>query len=162
MAYSHYLKPFSRPTIEKMNALRARHGLPDVQNQTQMGTTTDPVFSIWSEKKFGEYLTPFYEILGAEPEATLADYVDSIDYAVKKIGIDHVGISSDFNDGGGVVGWENVSQSRNVTAELMQRGYSDEDIAKLWGANFLRVWEAAQKAAMPTPPPIAHYPQGTP
>lgn len=161
VAYSHYLKPFSRPTIEKMNALRARYGLPDIQSQTQMGTTTDPVFSIWSEKKFGEYLTPFYDIVGAEPKATLADYVDSIDYAVKKIGIDHVGISSDFNDGGGVVGWEDASQSRNVTAELIQRGYSDEDIAKLWGANFLRVWEAAQKAARPTPPPVAHNLQGT-
>ncbi|MDS5937822.1 membrane dipeptidase, partial [Streptococcus pneumoniae] len=102
VAYSKYLKPFSRETIARMNALRERYGLPDVQNQTQMGTTTDPVFSIWPEKKFGEFLTPFYDILGQEPEATLAEYVDSIDYAVKKIGIDHVGISSDFNDGGGV------------------------------------------------------------
>lgn len=149
VAYSKYLKPFSRETIAKMNELRARYHLPDVQNQTQMGTTTDPVFSIWSEKKFGEYLTPFYDILRQEPEATLSDYVDSIDYAVKKIGIDHVGISSDFNDGGGVIGWQNSSENRNVTAELIQRGYSDEDIAKLWGANFLRVWEAAQKAARP-------------
>ncbi|MCS3472370.1 microsomal dipeptidase-like Zn-dependent dipeptidase [Pseudomonas sp. JUb42] len=162
VAYSKYLKPFSRKTIEKMNELRARYNLPDVQNQTQMGTTTDPVFSIWSEKKFGEYLTPFYDILGEEPEATLADYVDSIDYAVKKIGIDHVGISSDFNDGGGVEGWENVSQVRNVTAELMQRGYSDEDIAKLWGGNFLRVWEAAQKAAAPAAAAIVQHSQGKP
>ncbi len=156
VAYSKYLKPFSRETIAKMNDLRARYGLPDVQNQTQMGTTTDPVFSIWSEKKFGEFLTPFYDILRQEPEATLADYVDSIDYAVKKIGIDHVGISSDFNDGGGVIGYQNVGESRNVTAELMQRGYSDEDIAKLWGGNFLRAWEAAQKAAKPATPPVAH------
>ncbi|MDE1165510.1 MAG: dipeptidase [Pseudomonas sp.] len=159
VAYSKYLKPFSRPTIEKMNALRARYNLPDVQNQTQMGTTTDPVFSIWSEKKFGEFLTPFYDILREEPEATLADYVDSIDYTVKKIGIDHVGISSDFNDGGGLIGWQNVGQNRNVTAELMVRGYSDEDIAKLWGGNFLRVWEAAQQAAKPAP---SQTPKGQP
>lgn len=162
VAYSKYLKPFSRKTIEKMNGLRARYGLPDIQNQTQMGTTTDPVFSIWSEKKFGEYLTPFYDVLRLEPEATLTDYVDSIDYAVKKIGIDHVGISSDFNDGGGVIGWQNVSQNRNVTAELIQRGYSDEDIAKLWGANFLRVWEAARLAAKAVAPAVAQHLQGTP
>ncbi|MBK4998711.1 membrane dipeptidase [Pseudomonas sp. S31] len=161
VAYSKYLKPFSRETIARMNELRARYGLPDVQNQTQMGTTTDPVFSIWSEKKFGEFLTPFYDILRQEPEATLADYVDSIDYAVKKVGIDHVGISSDFNDGGGVIGYQNVGESRNVTAELMQRGYSDEDIAKLWGGNFLRAWEAAQKAAKPAATPVAHL-QGHP
>ncbi|MND82439.1 Membrane dipeptidase [compost metagenome] len=64
---------------------------------------------------------------------------------MKKVGIDHVGISSDFNDGGGVIGWENVGDSRNVTAELISRGYSDQDIAKLWGGNFLRVWGEVQR-----------------
>lgn len=161
VAYSKYLKPFSRETIARMNALRERYGLPEVQNQTQMGTTTDPVFSIWPEKKFGEFLTPFYDILGQEPEATLAEYVDSIDYAVKKIGIDHVGISSDFNDGGGVIGYQNVGESRNVTAELIQRGYSDEDIAKLWGGNFLRVWDTVQRAAKPANTPVTQL-QGYP
>lgn len=154
VAYSKYLKPFSREAIAKMNALRERYGLPDVQDQNQMGTTTDPVFSIWPESKFGEYLQAFYQILGHEPEATLAQYVDSIDYAVKKIGIDHVGISSDFNDGGGVIGWQNASEACNVTAELITRGYSDEDIAKLWGANFLRAWEGAQAHARPQPPAV--------
>ncbi len=147
IGYSGFLKPFSRETITRMNELRARYGLPDVSNMTQVSTTTDPVFSIWSEEKFGEFLGPFYDILGQEPTATLEQFVDSIDYAVKKIGIDHVGIGSDFNDGGGVVGWDNVSETRNVTAELIQRGYSDEDIAKLWGGNFLRVWAQVQRAA---------------
>ncbi|MGE8384438.1 MAG: membrane dipeptidase, partial [Pseudomonas putida] len=126
------------------------------------GTTTDPVFSIWSEKKFGEYLPKFYDVLRHEPAANLSDYVDSIDYAVKKIGIDHVGISSDFNDGGGVIGWQDASQARNVTAELIKHGYSDEDIAKLWGGNFLRVWDAAQKAAKPAAPPVTQHLQGHP
>lgn len=150
VGYSNYLKPFSRKTIEKMNELRARFDLPDIQNMTQMGTTTDPVFSIWSEEKFGEFIAPFYEVLGQEPPATLEQYVDSIDYAVKKIGINHVGISSDFNDGGGVNDWENVGDTRNVTAALIQRGYSNEDIAKLWGGNFLRVWEQVQNQAKPS------------
>ena len=63
----------------------------------------------------------------------MKEYVDQIDYVVKKIGIDHVGISSDFNHGGGVIGWDNVGESLNVTAELQRRGYSDADIAKQWG-----------------------------
>ena len=162
VAYSKYLKPFSREAITEMNALRARYGLPDVHSQNEMGTTTDPVFSIWPESKFGQYLEAFYGILRKEPEATLAQYVDSIDYAVKKIGIDHVGISSDFNDGGGVIGFQDASEVRNVTAELITRGYSDEDIAKLWGTNFLRVWEAAQAAARPSAPAAAQLQQGHP
>jgi microsomal dipeptidase-like Zn-dependent dipeptidase len=111
-----------------------------------------PVFSIWPAQRFGEYATRLYPILEADARATLKELGDSIDYAVKKIGIDHVGISSDFNDGGGVVGWENVGDTRNVTAELIQRGYSDEDIAKLWGGNFLRVWETVQQLAKPEKP----------
>lgn len=77
--------------------------------------------------------------------ATIAQYVDAIDYAVKKIGIDHVGISSDFNHGGGIAGWQDESEGPNVTAELLRRGYSERDIGKLWGGNFLRVWGEAQK-----------------
>jgi microsomal dipeptidase-like Zn-dependent dipeptidase len=81
------------------------------------------------------------------PPATVAQLVDSIDYAVKKIGIDHVGISSDFNHGGGVAGWQNEGEAQNVTVELLRRGYAEKHIAKLWGGNFLRVWGEAQKAA---------------
>ena len=77
--------------------------------------------------------------------ATVGQLVDSIAYAVKKIGIDHVGIASDFNHGGGVDGWQDEGQAQNVTAELLRRGYSERDIAKLWGGNFLRVWGEAQK-----------------
>jgi len=106
---------------------------------------------VWPEQRFGEYASGLYGIVEEEPKATLKDYGDAIDYAVKKIGIDHVGISSDFNDGGGLEGWKDVSQTRNVTAELLQRGYSEADIAKLWGGNFLRVWDTVQKAAKPTP-----------
>jgi len=75
----------------------------------------------------------------------VAQLVDAIGYAVKKIGVDHVGIASDFNHGGGVAGWQNEGEAQNVTAELLRRGYSERDIAKLWGGNFLRVWGEAQK-----------------
>ncbi|MNF11550.1 Membrane dipeptidase [compost metagenome] len=68
---------------------------------------------------------------------------------MKKVGIDHVGIASDFNDGGGLEGWKDVSEISNVTAELLTRGYSETDIAKLWAGNFLRAWEQVQSAAQP-------------
>ena len=75
----------------------------------------------------------------------MAQLVDAITYAVKRIGIDHVGIASDFNHGGGIAGWQNEGEAQNVTAELLRRGYSERDIGKLWGGNFLRVWGEAQK-----------------
>lgn len=77
--------------------------------------------------------------------ASLADYVDAVDAAVKLIGIDHVGLSSDFNHGGGVLGYSNVGEAANVTAELLKRGYSDQDVEKLWGGNFLRVLRQAER-----------------
>jgi membrane dipeptidase len=72
--------------------------------------------------------------------ANVADFVNHIDHAVKIAGIDHVGISSDFDGGGGVDGWRDASQTFNVTLELVRRGYSEEDIRKIWGGNLLRVW----------------------
>lgn len=79
--------------------------------------------------------------------ASVRELGDQIDYAVKLIGIDHVGISSDFGGGGGVTGWANAGETFNVTLELVRRGYSEEDIAKLWGGNVLRILEAAEDVA---------------
>jgi membrane dipeptidase len=79
--------------------------------------------------------------------ATVKDFVNHIDYAVKLIGIDHVGIASDFGGGGGIEGWSNASETPNVTRELIARGYSDSDIQKLWGGNLLRVMQAVQDNA---------------
>jgi membrane dipeptidase len=81
------------------------------------------------------------------PDPTVADLVDHIDYAVRLIGIDHVGISSDFDGGGGVIGWKDASETVNVTAELLRRGYREQDIAKLWGGNLLRVWREAERVS---------------
>lgn len=79
--------------------------------------------------------------------ASLTDYVDSIDAAVRLIGIDHVGLSSDFNHGGGVQGYASVGDGANVTAELLRRGYTEKDIDKLWGGNFLRVLGEVERAS---------------
>ena len=74
-----------------------------------------------------------------------SDFVNHIDYVVKLIGIDHVGISSDFDGGGGVDGWNDASETFNVTLELVRRGYTEEQIAKLWSGNLLRVMAEVEK-----------------
>lgn len=83
----------------------------------------------------------------APPAVDVSDFVDHIDYMVKLIGIDHVGISSDFDGGGGIEGWSDASETFNVTLELVKRGYSEEDITKLWGTNLLRVLDEVQAIA---------------
>ena len=96
------------------------------------------------EAEYDEMLKPMFEM---ESPATVADFADHIDHAVKIAGIDHVGIASDFDGGGGIEGWKDASETANVTAELIKRGYSEEDIAKIWGGNLLRVMEAVEAGA---------------
>jgi membrane dipeptidase len=81
------------------------------------------------------------------PRATVSDFVDHIDYVVKKIGIDHVGISSDFDGGGGIEGWDDAGESFNVTLELVRRGYTEEQIGKIWSGNLLRVMDRVARVA---------------
>ncbi len=81
------------------------------------------------------------------PTANVQDFVNHIDHAVMLIGIDHVGISSDFDGGGGVIGWNDASETFNVTLELVRRGYTEEQIAKLWGGNLIRVWREVERVA---------------
>jgi len=81
------------------------------------------------------------------PAVDVADFVDHIDYLVEKIGINHVGISSDFDGGGGIEGWSDASETFNVTLELVKRGYTEEEIEKLWSSNLLRVLDEVQVVA---------------
>lgn len=78
------------------------------------------------------------------PDVDVADFVDHIDYMVNLIGLNHVGISSDFDGGGGVAGWDDASETFNVTLELVRRGYTEEEIEKLWSGNLLRVLDEVQ------------------
>jgi membrane dipeptidase len=82
-----------------------------------------------------------------EADVTLADYADHIDYAVRRIGIEGVGISSDFDGGGGFTGWHDAGECPNVTAELARRGYGPHELALLWGGNFLRLLRRAERSA---------------
>lgn len=87
------------------------------------------------------------EVDPVAPPVDVADFVNHIDYMVKLMGVDHVGISSDFDGGGGIKGWDNASETFNVTLEMVRRGYSEEDIAKIWSGNLLRVLDEVQAKA---------------
>ena len=102
-----------------------------------------------------EYQRRMGEIDAKWPPANLQDFGNHIDHAVKVAGIDHVGISSDFDGGGGIVGWRDAGETMNVTVELLRRGYTDEQIKLIWGGNLLRVWaqnaRIARQLQAPTP-----------
>lgn len=90
----------------------------------------------------------FLRLNGKADQVTVKDFVDHLDYAVKRIGLGHVGISSDFDGGGGFSGWRNAGESANLTAELVARGYDAAEIGLLWGGNFLRLLRLAEEAAV--------------
>ncbi|MEN8118254.1 MAG: dipeptidase [Bacteroidota bacterium] len=77
----------------------------------------------------------------------VADYVDHIDYVKNLVGIDYVGIGSDFDGGGGLDGCSDVSEMPNITAEMLNRGYTEEEIQKVWGGNFFRVFAEVENRA---------------
>ena len=118
-------------------AIRKLHGL-SVEFPGQSYTEGLESLSEQQQKSFNAAYQAIY------PKATLEDYVNHIDYLVKRIGVDHVGIGSDFNHGSGSPGFNDESEAPNVTRELLRRGYTEEQIAKIWGGNFLRVFREAE------------------
>ncbi len=115
-------------------------------------------FASLTEAQIADYMEYRPKVLkrGNEMAATMkdapaavdvGDLVDHIDYMVELIGIDHVGISSDFDGGGGIEGWSDASETFNVTLELVKRGYTEDEIEKLWGGNLLRVLDKVQEVA---------------
>jgi membrane dipeptidase len=115
----------------------------------QGGGRANPLAALSPEKQaeLQTKLTALNEKFPPPTRATVQDFVNHIDYAVKKIGLEHVGISSDFDGGGGIDGWNNAAESANVTLELVRRGYTEEQIGKLWSGNLLRVWGEVDKVA---------------
>ncbi|MBD0275501.1 MAG: membrane dipeptidase, partial [Acetobacteraceae bacterium] len=92
-------------------------------------------------------ITAVSAFLRAAAEAGVEDMADHVDHAVRRIGVEHVGLSSDFDGGGGVRGWENAGETGGLTAALRGRGYGAREIAMLWSGNFLRVMRAAEAVA---------------
>jgi len=126
------LDTFVKPLIAEQEALQKKI-------RKEMKLETSAAREAMSPEIEAQYNKRLEELWTISPRATVADYADHIDHAVKVAGINHVGISSDFDGGGGVVGWKDAAETLNVTRELVRRGYSDKDIEKLWSGNLLRV-----------------------
>ncbi|MEM8661937.1 MAG: membrane dipeptidase [Pseudomonadota bacterium] len=118
------------------------------QLRDRLGLVNSAAWATVSEATMAEYRSELARIRSTSGDVTLDQYLDHVDHAVQVAGIDHVGLSGDFDGGGGVAGWDGAADSPNVTAGLLQRGYSKEDIAKLWGQNLLRVMRAVQAAGI--------------
>jgi membrane dipeptidase len=132
---SAYLKTMEpNPEMEiKLNELRARYGEYD---------------TISNESRKSQMRVEFREIRKKyEKLATVSDIVDHIDHVVQVAGIDYVGIGTDFDGGGGVDGCRNAAEVKNITIELLRRGYSKKEIEKIWSGNIMRVMRAVEKAA---------------
>ena len=141
VAFASYLKVPPAERTQALAALRQEFGITGGGNNALQALT---------EERRAQYQARLAELerrFPAPARANVSDLVDHIDYAVKLIGIDHVGISSDFDGGGGVDGWNNATETFNVTLELVRRGYSEADIAKIWSGNILRVMEQVERVA---------------
>ncbi len=97
-----------------------------------------------------EYLEGIENINMEFPMPDIDDFIDHIDYVVDLIGVDYVGISSDFGGGGGISGWIDASETKLLTRKLKERGYSPKEIEKIWGGNILRVWKRVEDIASNT------------
>jgi membrane dipeptidase len=142
-------KPDSPERASALTALRKEFNLREPTAAGQLASGRVAVMQLSSEQR-AEYEKKLREIdekHPGDPSATVKDFIDHIDYAVKLIGIDHVGIASDFEGGGGLTGWNDASETFNVTLELVRRGYTEEQIGKLWGGNLLRVMDEVQRIA---------------
>ena len=151
-AYSGYIKttrPDSADRTAALAALRKEYNLPEPTGPGQRARFQSALTKLSADNR-AQYEKKLAEIdkqHPGDPPATIRDFVDHIDYAVKLLGIEHVGISSDFDGGGGVIGWNDASETFNVTLELVRRGYTEDQIEKLWGGNLLRVMDEVQRIA---------------
>ena len=160
VAFSSYVKTDSPERKQALDALRKEFNLPagtplgsrgnrgarGGAGASPTGGRASALAALSEEKRAAlqQKLSELDARLPPAPRATVKDFVDHIDYAVKLIGIDHVGISSDFDGGGGVEGWNGADETFNVTLELVRRGYTEPQIAKLWSGNLLRVLDEVQ------------------
>ncbi len=138
-----YLKAETPERKEAMRKLRQEYGIPSRQQRRRMSDAEYEAI----RPKLEAYGKHYSELAEMYPVATVEDFVDHINHAVKIAGIDHVGIGTDFDGGGGIRGFNTHAEAMNVTRELLERGYSDEDICKIWGANLLRLWREVQALA---------------
>ncbi len=135
--FNSYLLPQAPDYAVRLKALRTKYGLDPARSGYQGG---DDLPQPQRDAFFAAYRA-------LSPQADVRTYVDHIDHIAKRLGVEHVGIGTDFNHGAGIEGFRNESQAPNVTRELVARGYSETQIALIWGGNFLRVLKAAEAGA---------------
>jgi membrane dipeptidase len=142
-------KPDSTERKAAIAAARKAYDLPDAPGPGRRARFQAALTRMPADRR-AEYDKKLAEIdkqHPGDPPVNIKDFIDHIDYTVKLLGIDHVGISSDFDGGGGVIGWNDASETFNVTLELVRRGYTEAQIEKLWGGNILRVMDAVERIA---------------
>ncbi|WKZ13519.1 MAG: dipeptidase [Gammaproteobacteria bacterium] len=148
---------------EQLDAIRDSGGVAQMVAYRDYVAEVDPAFRAGAQELLKKHLPDGWagakpeqiaafsaavlELRQKFPDVTVAQFADHIDYAVKRIGIEHVGIASDFDGGGGVKGWDDAAQTVNVTRELMRRCYTEKQIKSLWGGNLLRVLGEVQARA---------------
>jgi len=152
VAYGGFIKttkPDSPERITALAELRREYNLPSsaAPHQRARFESALKTLPLDQQAQYENRLAQIDERFPGDPPANIKDFVDHIDYAVNLIGIEHVGIASDFDGGGGVAGWNDASESFNVTLELVRRGYTEDQIEKLWGGNLLRVMDEVQYIA---------------
>ena len=152
VAYGGFLKitkPDSPERVAALTGLQKQYDLPEMRGPGQ-SARLQAALKTWPAERRKEYESKLADLDKSYPgelPATLNDFIDHIDYAVNLLGIDHVGISSDFDGGGGVIGWNDASETLNVTLEMVRHGYTEEQIERLWGGNLLRVMGETERIA---------------
>jgi membrane dipeptidase len=136
VALGSYLKEDPPAKVEAVAALREELGLVDRAAMRNM-----------TEEMMATYRARMEELDARWPGADVKTFVDHIDYVKNLIGVDHVGIGTDFDGGGGIPGFNDASEAPNVTVEMVRRGYTDDEIKKIWGGNLLRVWREVERVA---------------
>ena len=117
------------------------------QVRQDLGITSRAAFRSMTDEQRQQYQDRLKEITEIWPRTNVSEYVDHIDYAVNLMGIEHVGISSDFDGGGGIDGWNDASETLNITVELVRRGYTEEEIEMIWSGNTLRIWREMERVS---------------
>jgi membrane dipeptidase len=152
VAYGDFIKirkPDSPDRTTALQALRRDHGLPEPTGPDQRARLHAALKQMSANER-AEYQSRLADLdqhYPGDPPASVKDFVDHIEYAVNLLGIDYVGIASDFDGGGGLTGWDDAGETFNVTLELVRRGYPEPQIKKLWGGNLLRVMDEVQRVA---------------
>lgn len=136
VAYGPYLKSLTPEQQAHKDEIRKEMGLED-----------DLAFLSMDEEQQDIFDAKMKQVNMLAAPASVSDLIDHVDHVVKIVGVNHVGITSDFDGGGKIVGWMDASQTMNITKELVKRGYSQKDINKIWGGNLLRVLNEVQDYA---------------